>query len=69
MGRSTVIWKIRRLSIFRIGKIADKIYFMENGRIIEQGTHDELIRQKGKYADMFNLQAKYYKDDSSECIG
>ena len=42
---------------------------MENGRIIEQGTHDELIRQKGKYADMFNLQAKYYKDDSSECIG
>lgn len=62
----TVIYISHR---FSVSKIADKIYFMENGRIIEQGTHDELIRQKGKYADMFNLQAKYYKDDSSECIG
>ena len=62
----TVIYISHR---FSASKIADKIYFMENGRIIEQGTHDELIRQKGKYADMFNLQAKYYKDDSSECIG
>lgn len=62
----TVIYISHR---FSASKIADKIYFMENGRIIEQGTHDELICQKGKYADMFNLQAKYYKDDSSECIG
>ena len=62
----TVIYISHR---FSASKIADKIYFMENGRIIEQGTHDELIRQKGKYADMFNLQAKYYKDDSSECTG
>ena len=62
----TVIYISHR---FSASKIADKIYFMENGRIIEQGTHDELIRQKGKYADMFNLQAKSYKDDSSECIG
>ena len=62
----TVIYISHR---FSASKIADKIYFMENGRIIEQGTHDEMNRQKGKYADMFNLQAKYYKDDSSECIG
>lgn len=53
---------------FSASKIADKIYFMENGQIVEQGTHDELIRLRGKYADMFDLQAKYYRDDSKGCM-
>ncbi len=53
---------------FSASKIADKIYFMENGQIVEQGTHDELIRLRGKYADMFDLQAKYYRDDANACM-
>ena len=60
LADKTVIYISHR---FSASKIADKIYFMEKGQIVEQGTHDELIRQSGKYADMFNLQAKYYRDD------
>lgn len=45
---------------FSASKIADKIYFMEEGRIAEEGTHDELLLQGGKYAEMFRLQAQYY---------
>lgn len=59
LADKTVIYISHR---FSVSKIADRIYFMEKGQIAEQGTHDELILQGGKYADMFNLQAKYYRD-------
>lgn len=41
---------------------ADKIYVMENGEIIESGSHAELMAQNGTYAYMFNLQAEKYKN-------
>ena len=40
---------------------ADRIYVMEKGRIIESGSHDELMKKGGTYAYMFNLQAEKYK--------
>lgn len=40
---------------------ADKIYVMENGKIIESGSHNELIELGGTYAYMFNLQAEKYR--------
>ncbi len=54
----TVIFISHRLST-TVG--ADRIYVMENGRIIESGSHDELMKQGGTYAYMFNLQAEKYK--------
>ena len=39
-----------------IAKNADKIYFMENGNIVESGNHSELMAHKGKYYELFNSQ-------------
>ena len=40
---------------------ADRIYVMEKGRIIESGSHEELMEKNGTYAYMFNLQAEKYQ--------
>lgn len=41
-------------------KHVDKIYFMENGEIVESGSHEELMNLNGKYAKMFMIQAEQY---------
>lgn len=53
----TVIFISHRLSTTRH---VDRIYMLENGRIIESGSHDELIARNGKYAQMFRVQAEKY---------
>lgn len=59
LGREkTVIFISHRLSTT---KTADKIYMFEKGRLIEQGSHNELIELNGKYAEMFRLQAEKYR--------
>lgn len=44
---------------------ADMIYMLENGKIIESGTHSELIKAGEKYAEMYNVQAKNYLADEN----
>lgn len=41
--------------------LASKILVIDEGHIVEQGTHRELLKQNGKYAYLFNLQAKNYQ--------
>ena len=43
-------------------KFCDRILFIEKGRIIETGTHNELLEKKGKYAEVFEIQSQYYKE-------
>ncbi len=55
----TVIFISHRLSS---AVSADIIYMLEHGEIIEQGTHAELMEKNGKYAQMFNMQSKQYRE-------
>jgi ATP-binding cassette subfamily B protein len=56
-GRSTVLIS-HRLSTVRM---ADCIYLLEDGRIAESGSHDDLIRRGGSYARLFETQAQSYR--------
>lgn len=46
---------------FSTVRMADRIYVLDNGRIIEGGTHNELMSRAGTYANMFETQAQYYR--------
>lgn len=59
----TVFFISHRLSSARI---ADRIFYLEDGQIVESGSHDELMKIHGKYAKMFELQAKQYRETLPE---
>lgn len=46
-------------------KFCDRIVLLENGNIVESGTHDTLMAQGGKYAELYEMQSKYYKNEVS----
>lgn len=46
---------------FSTVRMADRILFLEHGRLIEYGTHQQLLEIQGKYAELFNLQAQGYQ--------
>ncbi len=56
-NKATTIMISHRLSTIRN---ADKIFLIDNGEILEQGNHDELMHLKGKYYTMFTKQAENY---------
>ncbi len=47
---------------FASTRFCDRIVLLERGRIVESGTHASLMAQKGRYAEMFEAQSKYYKE-------
>ncbi len=56
-GRSAIIVSHRLSSV----QLADRIYVMADGRIVEEGSHDELLKRSGIYAGLFNAQARFYR--------
>ena len=45
-------------------RFCDRIWLMENGRITEQGSHEELMEKNGTYARLFEVQGKYYREEA-----
>ncbi len=46
-------------------KFSDRIVLLDNGRIAEIGTHDELMAAGGKYSEMYEIQSSYYQQEES----
>lgn len=61
-GRAALIISHR----FSTVRLATRIYVLAQGRVIEEGTHDELIAVGGVYASLYRQQASYYEDVSRE---
>ncbi|MEG0806427.1 MAG: ABC transporter ATP-binding protein [Lachnospiraceae bacterium] len=59
LNRKTSLFISHRLAST---KFCNTILFLENGKIKEQGTHQELMEQHGSYAQMFEVQSQYYKE-------
>ena len=57
IGKTTSIMISHRMSC---SKFSNKIFVMDCGKLIEQGTHNELLDREGLYASMFRRQAQYY---------
>ncbi len=60
-----VIFISHRLSSARM---ADEIYLVKDGKIVEQGTHEQMMALNGYYHEMFMLQAENYQDSLPEEI-
>ncbi len=43
-------------------RFCDRIVMIDNGGICEEGTHDQLLKLGGKYADLYEVQSKYYRE-------
>ena len=46
-------------------RLCDRIVLLSDGRILEQGTHEELMAKKGQYYEMFSVQSQYYQEEGA----
>jgi len=56
-GRTAILISHR----FSTVRMADRIFVIEDGRVSESGTHDELLQRQGMYARLFEMQARNYR--------
>ncbi len=67
IDKKTAVYISHRLASTRF---CDHIALIENGEMKEYGTHDSLLQQNGRYAEMFRMQSQYYREgeaDEKEC--
>lgn len=60
-GRSVLLISHRFSSV----RMADRIYVLHEGRVVESGTHDELMELGGRYAELFTMQARAFLEDKA----
>ena len=61
-GRSSVYISHRLAST----RFCDRILLIQNGRIEEEGTHEELLSRGGSYAELYEVQSRYYREEESD---
>ena len=64
-GKTTVFISHRLAST----RFCHRIILIENGQIAEEGTHAELLAKKGRYRELFDTQAKYYRENPEGEVG
>lgn len=60
-GRSAILVSHR----FSTVRMADRIYVLDRGSVVEQGSHDDLMRLAGRYARLYRVQAEAYQEDAT----
>ena len=65
IGDRSAVYISHRLSSTRF---CDTIAMFKGGEMVEYGTHDELLKKDGAYAEMFRVQAQYYVEDGAEYV-
>ena len=56
-GRSVILISHR----LGCARLADRVVFLDAGRLVEEGTHDKLLARSGRYAEMYEVQAAWYR--------
>lgn len=58
-GKNTAVYVSHRLASTRF---CDRVILLGEGKVLEEGTHEELMSRGGKYAELFGIQSEYYKE-------
>lgn len=61
MANKTALFISHRLASTRF---CDRILLIDGGRIVQDGSHSQLVSEPGLYRDMFETQGKYYREEA-----
>lgn len=62
-GEKTAIIVTHRLAL---AKLADRILVMKNGKIVQDGTHEQLLQKEGEYKKLYQMQMKWYMESDQQ---